>query len=247
MAEIALINIDKCEVVDPSETGHEFKVKEVIANRMTADILWLFTVPADNQPAPAPSPTPKRGSGRRGFGWEAPAPVPVGHWAGDRVLIVDEYVGSAAKKFPADLLAKFPDAEPREDALDYALEHLKHVGLAKYEPAAPDALFPADRIWVVRNLTKHWYARSDALFEPKYCRGPTVTNGLGLSELIWAKIGGAMGVPADSVGHRFDIQTLEVVENPEDGKEWVDKSKHAKRILTQFDESDDVQDLRGES
>ncbi|KAJ7462101.1 hypothetical protein FB451DRAFT_1496562 [Mycena latifolia] len=231
MAELALINIDKCEVVDPSETGHGYKMTEAIGNWMTMDILWLFAVPADNQTASTPATTaPSKPLNKYEV---ARARVPIGHWAGDRVVIVDEYCGTAQDNLPADLLAKFPAADPEGDVLEYALEHLKHVGLAEYMPGGEDALFPVDRVWVVRNLTKRWYARADVLVKAKYRRGPAVERGVGLSDLIWAEIGGAMGA-AGSVGDRFDIQTLAVVE---DGKEWADRSAEAKLVLRDFNEN----------
>ncbi|KAJ7220309.1 hypothetical protein GGX14DRAFT_434139, partial [Mycena pura] len=241
MSEVALINFDKCEVVDPSETGHGFKMKEAIANWMTQDILWLFAVPVDGQPAPPP-PTAHRSL----FGEVTYPRVPVGHWAGDRVLIVDEYAGTASANLPADLLAKFPDADPEDSVLEYALEHLKHIGLADYKPPEKldtnDALFPTERVWIARNLTKRWYARADVLVKAKNRRGPAVVGGVGLSDLIWAEIGGSMAC-GDSYGDRFDIQTLASIENAE-GKEWTDKSKEAKDILFSFDMHDDVTALR---
>ncbi|KAJ6588145.1 hypothetical protein B0H19DRAFT_1098144 [Mycena capillaripes] len=162
MGEIALINFDKCELVDPSETGHGFKMSEAIGNWMPVDIIWMFNVPADGQPAPPASTKPPSGD----FGGVASPRVAIGHWAGDRVLIVDEYCGSAADNLPADVLAKFPTADPQDDVLEYVQTHWKHVGLADYTRAEKmdpkDALFPGeDRVWVVRNLTKRWYARSD--------------------------------------------------------------------------------------
>ncbi|KAJ7713424.1 hypothetical protein B0H16DRAFT_1341405 [Mycena metata] len=170
MAGIALINLDKGEVVDASETGHGFKMSEAIANYMPMDAFWLFTVPVDGKMPPTPS----------------AARVPVGHWAGDRVVIVDEYCGSAADNFPSDMLEKYPDADPEEDALEFALAHLTHVGLPGYKHAnAGDAQFPIDRAWVVRNLTNNWYARADALVRAKYRCGPDSTEGApGLGDFI---------------------------------------------------------------
>ncbi|KAF8198878.1 hypothetical protein K438DRAFT_695397 [Mycena galopus ATCC 62051] len=251
MGEIALINLDKCEVVDPSETGHGFKLIEAIANWTTEDILWMFTVPADNQPVPTPAPLPPAQASHfksRSFdGVALRARVPVGHWAGDRVVIVDHHLGSAQSNFPPELLARFPAADPQETALQYALAHLTHVGLAKYEPAdGNDALFPAARVWVVRNLTQRWYARADALVAPAHRRGPAVTDDaeeLGLSDLIWAEIGGGRSVGGYTAGHRFDITTLDAVEGA-DSVDWVDRSKDAKETLVEF-YYDEVRELRG--
>ncbi|KAJ6482628.1 hypothetical protein C8R45DRAFT_1150105, partial [Mycena sanguinolenta] len=228
MAEIALINIDKCEVVNPEDSGHGFKMKEAIANCMSFDALWLFAVPADGQPAPR-GPTPPR--------------VPVGHWAGDRVLIVDEYAGDIQSNLPADMLAKFPSAavDDAYDVLEFAFKHLKQVDLPGYKHAgADDKLFPVDRVWVVRNLTKSWYARSDVLIKAKHRQGPDSTGRLGLGDLIWANIGGSMCgtlVGGGGLGDKFDVQTLATVQNADDGDdgiEWKDRSEEAKRCLDDF-------------
>ncbi|KAJ7484991.1 hypothetical protein B0H11DRAFT_1861793 [Mycena galericulata] len=245
MGEIALINFDKREVIDPSETGHGFKMCEAIMNWMPVDAVWLFTVPADGQNAPTP---PGPAAAHWTIHGASPARVPVGHWAGDRVLIADEYCGSAAQNFPADLLAAYPGVDPEDSALEFALANLKHVGLPGYEHAgAKDALFPQDRVWVVRNLTQSWYARSDVLVSPKNRRGPDISGGLGFGDLIWADIGGAMSatVKKGSYGERFDIQPLEVVQNPDDRTKWEDLSKKAKSCLIAFDMDHDVQQHRG--
>ncbi|KAJ7155700.1 hypothetical protein C8R46DRAFT_1295618 [Mycena filopes] len=198
MAEIALINLDKREVVDPTETGYGYKMKEAIANRMSLDIIWLFAVPTEAQPEPAAAAEPTRA--RRGRAQaSAPKRVPLGHWAGDRVLI--------------------------------------HTG-------AEDALFPADAVWVVRNLTKRWYARSDVLVAAKDRRGPAVARGMGLGDLIWTEIGGG-SVGKSSIGQALDIQMLATVENPAEGEQWEDRSAKAKALVAKFNQWDDVRELRG--
>ncbi|KAJ7677947.1 hypothetical protein DFH06DRAFT_563044 [Mycena polygramma] len=245
MAEIALINMDKCEVIDPTETGHGYKMKEAIANWMTTDIVWLFAVPVDNQPAPPPG-TAVSEDDRDFDVRRRRASVPVGHWAGDRVLIVDEYSGPAEDYLPPDVLAKYPNADPQDDVLDFALTNLKHVGLAHYKPAeggAPDVLFPADRLWVVRNLTDRWYARADVLVKAKHRQGPAASSGLGLSDVIWTGIGGGMN-GKHSVGHRFDIQTLESIEGSENKEQWANKSEDMKHNLDQFN-MEEFEELRG--
>ncbi|KAJ7192061.1 hypothetical protein B0H12DRAFT_1332145 [Mycena haematopus] len=247
MAEIALVNLDKCEIVDPTESGHGYKMKEAIANWMPTDILWLFTVPADGKLAPPPSTLRKREQESWATGSTvATARVPVGHWAGDRIIIFDEYVGTAEQNLPADLLAKFPNADPTVDVLGYVQEHLKHIDLADYKPAealdATDALFPTDRVWVVRNLTKLWYARADVVVNKTKSRGPAVLDGLGLSDVIWAHIGGALS-GGDGYGDRFDIQTLSAIDNSTEGKAWTDESNKAKHTLSEF-HMNDVSDVR---
>ncbi|KAJ6622444.1 hypothetical protein B0H10DRAFT_2187563 [Mycena sp. CBHHK59/15] len=223
MGEIALINFNKCEIVDPTETGHGFKMIEAIANWMPVDILWMFAVPSDGQPAPPASTKPPSGD----FGGVLSPRITIGHWARD-------HCGGQA-----------PRGRPRQDVQT----HWKHVGLTDYtrvEKMDPkDVLFPGgDRVWVVRNLTKHWYARSDVLVKPKYARGPTITGGLRLGDLIWAEIGVGMSM-GSSHGDRFDVQTLESIENTGDGKAWTDKSKKAKNTLLEFDMNHSVSQYRG--
>jgi hypothetical protein len=109
-----------------------------------------------------------------------PPPVALGHWAGDRVLIVDKYCGSAADNFPPELLAAYPDVDPnRVEALEFAKDNLKHIALPGYAHKGPaDTLFPGDRVWVVRNFTKRWYVRGDELVKPQHRRGFEVMGSL---------------------------------------------------------------------
>ncbi|KAJ7173191.1 hypothetical protein C8R46DRAFT_1255047 [Mycena filopes] len=244
MAEIALINIDKREVVDPTETGYGYKMKEAIANRMSLDIIWLFAVPAAAQPEPGAAAEPTRT--RRGRAQAtSPKRVPLGHWAGDRVLIVDEYAARAEDRLPADVLAQLPQGDPEDDVLAFALEHLTHIDMPRHKhTGADDALFPADAVWVVRNLTKRWYARSDVLVAAKDSRGPAVARGMGLGDLIWTEIGGG-SVGKSSIGQTLDIQMLATVESPAEGEQWEDRSTKAKALVTKFNQWDDVRELRG--
>ncbi|KAJ6556826.1 hypothetical protein DFH09DRAFT_1317765 [Mycena vulgaris] len=243
MAEVALINIDKREVIEPSVTAGDYGYKaiEAIMNYMPPDVVWLFAVPADGQPVPAP-PAAKPNSFAREI---PPQRVPVGHWAGDRVLLADEDCGSAKDYLPADVLAAFPDADTDESVFEFAVEHFTPVSLPGYAHAGTaDSLFPATSVWVVRNLTKRWFARADVLVKEKYRRGPDVSGGLGLGEFIWAETGGAMSTWMDKgtgMGDRFDVQPLAAVE---DGTQWVDRSKEAKRCLKAFEEDFEVDQYR---
>ncbi|KAJ7646939.1 hypothetical protein FB45DRAFT_1099238 [Roridomyces roridus] len=240
MAEFALINLDKHEVVDASNTGFGFKMVECIG-AMPLTTLWLFTVPVDGQPAPPPPPF-------KPSPW-VPSRVPVGHWAGDRVLIIDEYSGPAKDVFPADVLSAFPNGDSSIDPLYYAFDNLKRVNLPGYEHQGDqDVLFPVDKVWVVRNLTKKWYARSDKVVAPEDRRGPDLKDdaeSLGLGDLIWADIGGAMNASMGEGGRgdRFDVQTLQSVQNSDE--EWKDWSKQVKDCLHSFDMDDDVSENRG--
>jgi hypothetical protein len=165
-----------------------------------------------------------------------PGRVPLGHWAGDRVLIVDEYAGRAQDYLPADLIAEYPDAET-DEILEFALANLKHIALPEYtHQGANDTLFPIESVWVVRNLTKKWYARSDVLIEEAYRRGPDISGGVGLGHFIWGGIGGAIqGNGGGCTGERIDIQPLSVVENSADSTLWTDLSNKARGVLSEFE------------
>ncbi|KAJ7646916.1 hypothetical protein FB45DRAFT_1051506 [Roridomyces roridus] len=253
MAEFALINLDKREVVVSSDTGFGYKMIECVGV-MPLATLWLFTVPVGGQPAPPPPPSRPSSPDEE---WErrprVKSPrVPVGYWAGDRVLLVDEYWGSAAGNFPPELISAFPNGDPSANALWYAFENLKRVNLPGYEHQGDqDVLFPVHKVWVVRNLTKKWYARSDRIVEPGDRRGPDLMDdaeGLGLGDLIWADIGGGrcarMGEEGGA-GDRFDVQALESVQNPdEEWKEWKDWSEQAIDCLQTFDVDWDVSQFR---
>ncbi|KAJ7669771.1 hypothetical protein B0H17DRAFT_949076, partial [Mycena rosella] len=229
MAEFCLINIDKREVVDPSDQatdyGWKMRVSEAIMNGMPLDIVWLFAVPADAQSAPTP---------------------PAAQAHRDALLIVDEYFGTAADYLPAEVIAEYATAAPTDEVLAFALENFKHVSLPGYEhKGEADKLFPVDHVWAARNLTKKWYARSDLLVEAKYRRGPDVSGGVGLGELIWVEIGGAMSTEVEGgVGDRFDVQPLSTVENPEGGTQWADASAKAKHCLATFEQDFDVDQFR---
>ncbi|KAJ7073908.1 hypothetical protein C8F01DRAFT_1242200 [Mycena amicta] len=226
MSEFAIVNLDKRECVDAG--GYGSKVAEAFMNGMPPDF-----IAANNR-------------------------VPIGHWAGDRVLIVDEYSGEPKEVFPEDFLAQYPAASLDYDALGFAEEKLRltrvdlpHPGNAygaKEEANADltrfkterDRCFPADRVWVVRNLSKKWYARADVLFKAKHLHGPTVEEGVGFGHLLWAELGGAELAAfvhrEGGVGDRFDICTLDAVEG---AAEWQDLSKCAKACMAHFKESYD--------
>ncbi|KAJ7479508.1 hypothetical protein FB451DRAFT_1395094 [Mycena latifolia] len=160
MPNLVLINIAKREVVEPMDDGYGWKMREYLLNDMPLDIIWLFAVLVDSQPAPEP---PAVQSG--------PARVPVGHWAGDQ----------------------YPTAEPTDSLIEFADEHFAHMCLPGYRQAAGyhweganDTLFPADRVWVLRSLTKGRYARADALLDPEDRCEPALADrhGSGLGDLL---------------------------------------------------------------
>ncbi|KAJ6495894.1 hypothetical protein DFH09DRAFT_1290306 [Mycena vulgaris] len=237
MVEVALINIDKREVIEPSVTAGDYGYKAVEAtmNHMSPRRRLALRRPR-RRPARTGAP---RCEAEQLRPRNTPAARPVGHWAGDRVLLADEDCESAKDYLPADVLAAFPDADTDESVLEFAVEHFTPVSLPGYVHAsAADSLFPVTNVWVVRNLTKRWYARADVLVKEKYRRGPDVSGGLGLGEFIWAEIGGGRWT---GMGDRFDVQPLAAVE---DGTKWVDRSKEAKRCLKAFEEDFEVDQYR---
>ncbi|KAJ7714127.1 hypothetical protein B0H16DRAFT_1619281 [Mycena metata] len=214
---------------------------EYLANDMPLDLVWLFTVPVNNQTAPAPS----NESG------DCPR-VPVGHWAGDRVFIVDSEDGyTPGHLFSPELISEYPNSNADDALIPWVLENFAHVRLPGYQHAgAKDVLFPADRVWVARNLTQHWYARADALLDPEDHYGPTLADrhGMGLGDLIWADIGGAQTRVMDhrggSIGHRFDVQPAESVETQDEEVQWVDWSEEAKECLHEMELQYSVSEYR---
>ncbi|KAF7334448.1 F-box domain containing protein [Mycena venus] len=248
---LGIVNIDKRQFIDPMDDCYGWKIQEYLANDMPLDLVWLFTIPVDNKSAPAP-PTDQSGK---------PPRVPVGHWAGDRVFIVDQECGWTLEHLltPEDiteLVAQYPAATSNPLLLEFALENFEGVRLPGYRHAGTaDTLFPADRVWVVRNLTERWYARADALLDPEDCCGPTLADrhGLGLGDLIWADIGGAPSArvvrdhrwgATGSMGHRLDVQPLEIIQNSADAAQWVDRSEEAKECLHEMNMELDVCEYR---
>ncbi|KAJ7132473.1 hypothetical protein C8R44DRAFT_849929 [Mycena epipterygia] len=149
---------------------------------------------------------------------------------------------------PATLITEYPDVNPEDDVLEFVIENFKHVSLPGYEHGGvADTLFPADHVWVLRNLTKGWYVRADALVKAQYLQGPDASAGAGLGELLWTEItaGATFSKAVDGeggVGDRFDIQPLATVEHPENGTPWRDLSKEGKRALIEFKEGYDLED-----
>jgi hypothetical protein len=59
--------------------------------------------------------------------------------------------------------------------------YVKHVALAGYKHQGDkDNLFPANTVYVARNLTKKWYVRSDVLVKAAHRRGPDISGGVHL-------------------------------------------------------------------
>ncbi|KAK7038537.1 F-box domain-containing protein [Favolaschia claudopus] len=227
MSEIAIIKLDKGEVLDSVQTGHGFKMKEAVGNRMPLDFMWLFAHPADGQAAPLPSSVVAKP-------WYTTAPP-----LHASPSVTGPEIASSSSTNTADLIHAYPAADPQDDALQFALSHLKHVDMPGYERAEDDKLFPSDRVWVVRNHTDKWFARADALVKAKHRKGPDVGAEFGLGDFIWSQIGGGMN-GNECIGHRFDVTTFDEVKSKED---WRDESAKATGWLYEFRmENDDIVD-----
>ncbi|KAJ6532897.1 hypothetical protein DFH09DRAFT_932917, partial [Mycena vulgaris] len=158
-------------------------LRETVANDMPLDLVWLFTVPIDNQAAP-----------RSRAVTSGPPHVPVGPLGrrprAHRALRLGDTIASAG-------IIEYPAGAVADDTLyHFTLEDFTRVRLPGYtHEGAGDALFPVDRVWVARNLIKGWYARADVLVAAEDRRGPGLgdRHGSGLGDLIWADIGGARG------------------------------------------------------
>ncbi|KAK7018488.1 F-box domain-containing protein [Favolaschia claudopus] len=262
MCIVAVINVDKFQVINPTEDWkYGTKMREYIANDFQLDLLWLFAVPVDGQNPPMP-PSPNEEPNE-------PPRVPVGYWAGDRVFVIQfEHSSCVQTLLDAELVTelqqRFPNAATKvtenPHLIDFALENFEHVRLPlfyKYPLHGGDALFPADRVWVMRNLTERWYARVDALLKEEDRCGPAVSfrSRLGLGDLLYADLGGtatkvvtrpeARSTGLDgSMGQRVDVQPLDVVLNAVDAEEWVDLSEQAKECLKDMEMELDIAESR---
>ncbi|KAJ7669775.1 hypothetical protein B0H17DRAFT_1142012 [Mycena rosella] len=191
-------------------------------------------MPNLTQAKDAPAPPASRGRAKH---------VLVGRWAGDRVL-ADEYCGYAKDYLPADLIARYPDSDPDVGVLEFALTNFKHVGLPGYKHKGADDgrhAFPRrsrlgraqfdEEVLRARGCARQGEvsARTGRLGRP------------GARDRIWAEIGGAMSARVKGGrGDRFDIQPLAAVEDSEDGTEWADLSKEAKRCVRTFEQDYDI-------
>ncbi|KAJ7026785.1 hypothetical protein C8F04DRAFT_1399825 [Mycena alexandri] len=225
---LILFNIDKRQVLDPRKDRYGWKMTErdyeYLANDMPLDLVWLFNIPVDNQTAPLAAPSTDHNAG------DHPR-VPVGHWAGDRVFIIDQEDGYTPEHLlPPDLISEYPNSNADDGLLTWVLENFAHVRLPGYKHAGVnDALFPANRVWV-------------------RC-GPTLADrhGMGLGDLIWADIGGAQARVLrgrGSIGHRFDVRPVESVETQDEEVQWVDRIEEAKECLHNMELQLDVSESR---
>ncbi|EEB93704.1 hypothetical protein MPER_07604 [Moniliophthora perniciosa FA553] len=202
LSELALVNLDKRQVLDPFMCGYGSKLGEVILNGMTRDILWLFTVPLNDQQLSAS----------------------VGCWAGDRVLVLDQYAGYVSDYFPQ---GEYPPDSSDSRVFHYVLEHFTPIKCPKYRgEKGLDVVFPSNQVWVARNFDKKWYVRSDVLIKkPSNRVGPYNKQGLGFGDFFLAVLGAAgMPIPGYCGGDRFDLRSMDEIME-EDG--WADKSVEA--------------------
>jgi hypothetical protein len=224
-------NLDKGEVLE----GATNKLLH-LSNGGSAYLVPLLGIPFVSSSAESLSPAPNAG---------------VGSWAGDRLICA----GNHSFDLPLDLLTSTEYAAvrslplvrgggrggvPEGDLFLYACDKYKRTyGIPG---AHARAYFPADRAWVLRNLTKREYVRAEALaLYPDECEGPFVgvpgvRPGLGeaiMSRIAWSSDfsdecyygeGITRGVWA---GDRFDIRAVGTVDLESDDEleePWKDVS-----------------------
>ncbi|KAG5650339.1 hypothetical protein H0H81_012573 [Sphagnurus paluster] len=198
-----LINLDKRQ----SLGGHLGKIQEIIYNSPHAALIPYLVVPT----------TPVDPSVRHA--------ERLGSWAGDRLIFIGDY--NKKDCYPKGVLT----AEETEEFKEEGLYHVAYDWEKAPTMRLPrDAVaFAHDKVWVVRNLSKRIYARSDAFgTAAKYMRGPEATKGRSLADIVlavihWSTHGdrGNFGW-GRCAGDRFDICVGDVVDREEG---WNDVSE----------------------
>ena len=105
--------------------------------------------------------------------------------------------------------------------------------------------YPADRPWILRNLTTKEFVRSGAIApKPEYIHGP-ITDRVGFGEVVLWRTYGAMwnreipqkywDMPKKSwSGHAFDIVPLQSHTENTKGEEWKDSSDEVGKEMAEL-------------
>ncbi|RDB26336.1 hypothetical protein Hypma_006270, partial [Hypsizygus marmoreus] len=201
-----LINLDKRQTF-----GHWGKLQELFGYRPLSVIPYLV-VPASAVPTSVPN-----------------ADL-IGSWAGDRIICIGDYINK--NDYPEGLLTQEETLEIQDTSL-YSVVYKKYETVQPIQlPATEAVAFGHDRVWILRNLSKHKYIRISALgadpqdvVGPETRRGPTFGDAL-LPWITWTSDTGFKFYSGDIgrgawAGDRFDIQMIDTVEGDED---WMDVS-----------------------
>lgn len=183
---------------------------------------------------------------------EPPLFSPIGSWVGDRIICV----GSDGEDYPTDLFTEeeldeaFRSTASDDHALDLDGMITEEYSICKTSYRPPRELC-TDDIWVLRNLSKLEYVRADALIvnaTQTRLSGPFIISkgyfvypGLGevlLSRISWSTSSSAAMSYEGNItrgvwaGDRFDIRTIDSIEDPCNGEHWKDVSEEvAKEIF----------------
>ncbi|KAG5650338.1 hypothetical protein H0H81_012572 [Sphagnurus paluster] len=156
----------------------------------------------------------------------------LGSWAGDRLMFISEY--NREGYYPEGVLTAEETEEFDEEGLYYVAKKWEKV--PQWPSSLPDdaEVFAHDKVWVVRNLSKRVYVRSDAFgTAAEHMRGPEAMKGRSLADVIlsgihWSTHGDRGGFGWGKwVGDRFDICVGDVVKSEEG---WEDVSQAIAKV-----------------
>lgn len=147
-------------------------------------------------------------------------------------------------KFPEEALKQLLDMKQESGMPLCGVQRLGRVVTPKLSE-----LYPEDQLWILRNLTKKVYVRSDAIAsKPEDIHGPII-DGLGFGEVLVSRICWSSD-PSVSfswkgpiyrgawAGHCFDITTLARLEREDEKGEWRDVSEEVAEEVAEMFESD---------
>lgn len=108
-----------------------------------------------------------------------------------------------------------------------------------------DALFPCNKVWILRNLVEKSYIRLESIVSKKTmeaCHPPFLKafGNLLLYKTAWTDDpSGCLGDPkSEWAGHRFDVTALDEIQN-DSSYQWTDVSRDNRLYQDELSESDD--------